>query len=55
MFNKNWKDALIVYKGEKWFYLIRPSMENLEHHERWLKSSDKNDVFFPDLVDCCYK
>uniref|UniRef100_A0A8C9SIF8 PHD finger protein 8 n=1 Tax=Scleropages formosus TaxID=113540 RepID=A0A8C9SIF8_SCLFO len=44
-----------VLRGEKIFYLIRPSPANLALFERWSSSSNKNELFFGDQVDMCYK
>lgn len=44
-----------VLKGEKIFYLIRPSNANLTLFECWSSSSNQNEMFFGDQVDKCYK
>ncbi|XP_023693280.2 histone lysine demethylase PHF8 [Paramormyrops kingsleyae] len=44
-----------VLRGEKIFYLIRPSPANLALFERWSSSSNQNELFFGDQVDMCYK
>ncbi|XP_056589374.1 histone lysine demethylase PHF8 [Triplophysa dalaica] len=44
-----------VLKGEKIFYLIRPTAANLALFERWSSSSNQNELFFGDQVDMCYK
>ncbi|XP_040322861.1 histone lysine demethylase PHF8 isoform X2 [Herpailurus yagouaroundi] len=44
-----------VLKGEKIFYLIRPTDANLTLFECWSSSSNQNEMFFGDQVDKCYK
>ncbi|XP_006162482.1 histone lysine demethylase PHF8 isoform X5 [Tupaia chinensis] len=44
-----------VLKGEKIFYLIRPTNANLTLFECWSSSSHQNEMFFGDQVDKCYK
>ncbi|XP_045393585.1 histone lysine demethylase PHF8 isoform X2 [Lemur catta] len=44
-----------VLKGEKIFYLIRPTNANLTLFECWSSSSNQNEMFFADQVDKCYK
>ncbi|RXM33249.1 Histone lysine demethylase PHF8 [Acipenser ruthenus] len=44
-----------VLRGEKIFYLIRPSPANLTLFERWSSSSNQNEMFFGDQVDTCYR
>uniref|UniRef100_A0A8C1GK23 Histone lysine demethylase PHF8 n=1 Tax=Cyprinus carpio TaxID=7962 RepID=A0A8C1GK23_CYPCA len=44
-----------VLRGEKIFYLIRPTAANLSLFERWSSSSNQNELFFGDQVDMCYK
>ncbi|XP_058905730.1 histone lysine demethylase PHF8 isoform X2 [Kogia breviceps] len=44
-----------VLKGEKIFYLIRPTNANLALFECWSSSSNQNEMFFGDQVDKCYK
>ncbi|XP_041130271.1 histone lysine demethylase PHF8 isoform X2 [Polyodon spathula] len=44
-----------VLRGEKIFYLIRPSPANLTLFERWSSSSNQNEMFFGDQVDMCYR
>ncbi|CAN0103108.1 unnamed protein product [Lampetra planeri] len=44
-----------LLKGEKIFYLIKPSSANLARYERWSSSPNQSEVFFGDLVDKCYK
>uniref|UniRef100_H3AYU5 Histone lysine demethylase PHF8 n=1 Tax=Latimeria chalumnae TaxID=7897 RepID=H3AYU5_LATCH len=44
-----------VLRGEKIFYLIRPTGANLALFECWNSSSNQNEMFFGDQVDKCYK
>ncbi|XP_043936030.1 histone lysine demethylase PHF8 [Protopterus annectens] len=44
-----------VLRGEKIFYLIRPTAANLALFERWGSSSNQNEMFFGDQVDSCFK
>ncbi|KAL0962943.1 hypothetical protein UPYG_G00347430 [Umbra pygmaea] len=44
-----------VLWGEKIFYLIKPTQENLALYESWSSSNNQSEVFFGDLVDKCYK
>lgn len=44
-----------VLRGEKIFYLIRPTPANLALYERWMSSSNQSETFFGDQVDACYK
>lgn len=44
-----------VLKGEKIFYLIRPTSANLTLFECWSSSSNQNEMFFGDQVEKCYK
>ncbi|XP_028850404.1 LOW QUALITY PROTEIN: histone lysine demethylase PHF8 [Denticeps clupeoides] len=44
-----------VLRGEKIFYLVRPTPANLSLFERWSSSSNQNELFFGDQVDMCYK
>ncbi|KAJ1095060.1 hypothetical protein NDU88_000231 [Pleurodeles waltl] len=44
-----------VLKGEKIFYLIRPTTANLALFECWSSSSNQNEMFFGDQVDKCYR
>ncbi|ELU14865.1 hypothetical protein CAPTEDRAFT_225898 [Capitella teleta] len=44
-----------VLRGEKVFYMIRPTPANLTLYERWLSSSNQSELFFGDQVDVCYK
>ncbi|XP_052779281.1 lysine-specific demethylase PHF2-like isoform X2 [Mya arenaria] len=44
-----------VLKGEKVFFLIRPTNANLGLYETWLGASNQSELFFGDQVDKCYK
>lgn len=44
-----------VLKGEKIFFLIKPTSANLSLYERWRSSSSHGEMFFADQVDKCYK
>ncbi|CAI5786233.1 lysine-specific demethylase 7A isoform X1 [Podarcis lilfordi] len=44
-----------VLWGEKIFYLIKPTDENLAIYESWSSSVTQSEVYFGDKVDKCYK
>ncbi|CAI9721482.1 Hypothetical predicted protein [Octopus vulgaris] len=44
-----------VLRGEKVFYLIRPTPANMDLYESWISSSNQSETFFGDQVDNCYK
>ncbi|XP_054844233.1 lysine-specific demethylase 7A isoform X1 [Eublepharis macularius] len=44
-----------VLWGEKIFYLIKPTNENLAIYESWSSSVTQSEVYFGDKVDKCYK
>uniref|UniRef100_A0A4W4G5Y4 Lysine-specific demethylase PHF2 n=1 Tax=Electrophorus electricus TaxID=8005 RepID=A0A4W4G5Y4_ELEEL len=44
-----------VLKGEKIFFLIKPTSANLSLYERWRSSANHSEMFFADQVDKCYK
>ena len=44
-----------IFKGEKIFYLIEPTTNNLSLYERWQRLSGQNETFFGDMVDKVYK
>lgn len=44
-----------IVRGDKIFYLIEPTAENLQKYSQWVSSSDQTSVFFGDKVDKCYK
>ena len=46
---------LNCFQGEKIFYLIEPTEENLKKYGQWVSSSDQVSVFFGEKVDKCYK
>lgn len=44
-----------VYKGQKIFYLIKPTPANLSLYQRWTLSTTHSEMFFGDQVDMCYR
>jgi len=40
-----------VFKGEKIFYLIEPTSENLNKYEIWMNRYDQSEVFFQDTLE----
>ncbi|KAI4489620.1 hypothetical protein M0802_010930 [Mischocyttarus mexicanus] len=44
-----------VLKGEKVFYLIKPTSANLQLYQHWMCSSTQSETFFGDQADACYK
>uniref|UniRef100_A0A7M5WSM2 Uncharacterized protein n=1 Tax=Clytia hemisphaerica TaxID=252671 RepID=A0A7M5WSM2_9CNID len=44
-----------IVRGEKIFYFIEPTEENLKKYAQWVSSSDQGQVFFGEKVDKCYK
>ncbi|KAL4226132.1 Lsd1/2 complex PHD finger containing protein Phf2 [Mactra antiquata] len=44
-----------ILRGEKVFYLIKPTTANLCLYETWLNASNQSELFFGDQVDKCYK
>ncbi|KAI9209865.1 lysine-specific demethylase 2B-like protein [Polychytrium aggregatum] len=44
-----------LLSGEKVFYFIEPTPENLEKYSAWSTSSDQSDVFLGDQVDECVR
>ncbi|XP_041459906.1 histone lysine demethylase PHF8-like isoform X2 [Lytechinus variegatus] len=46
-----------VLRGEKIFYFVKPTEENLEAYEAWsrLEQEKQSETFFGDKVDICYK
>ncbi|XP_014277044.1 lysine-specific demethylase 7B isoform X2 [Halyomorpha halys] len=44
-----------VVKGAKVFYLIRPTLDNLNLYRNWLDSVNRLRTFFADQVDECFK
>ncbi|CAN7983467.1 unnamed protein product [Ixodes pacificus] len=44
-----------ILRGEKIFYLIRPSPANMSLYEHWMASANQSETFFGDQVDACYR
>ncbi|XP_028135953.1 lysine-specific demethylase 7B-like isoform X2 [Diabrotica virgifera virgifera] len=44
-----------VLKGEKIFYLIKPTPANLTLYSQWMTSTNQSETFFGDQVDQCVK
>ncbi|XP_049527858.1 histone lysine demethylase PHF8 isoform X2 [Dermacentor silvarum] len=44
-----------VLRGEKIFYLIRPTQTNLSLYEHWMASANQSETFFGDQADACYR
>ncbi|XP_022081440.1 histone lysine demethylase PHF8-like isoform X2 [Acanthaster planci] len=44
-----------VLRGEKVFFMIRPTPENLQRYEEWNSSPHQSEIFLGDRVDYCYK
>ncbi|XP_053974344.1 histone lysine demethylase PHF8-like isoform X3 [Hylaeus volcanicus] len=44
-----------VLRGEKVFYLIRPTSANMQLYQHWMCSSTQSETFFGDQADACYK
>lgn len=44
-----------ILRGQKVFWFIEPTEENLKLYENWTLSAKQSDVFFGDLVKNCYK
>ncbi|XP_078340004.1 histone lysine demethylase PHF8-like isoform X2 [Crassostrea virginica] len=44
-----------ILRGEKVFYLVRPTPANLSLYETWVSSANQSETFFGDQVDVCYK
>ena len=44
-----------IFKGEKIFYFIRPTVTNLSLYERWQRLSTQSEIFLGDMVDKCYR
>ncbi|XP_011876214.1 PREDICTED: lysine-specific demethylase phf2-like isoform X3 [Vollenhovia emeryi] len=44
-----------VLRGEKVFYLIKPTPANLQLYQHWMCSSTQSETFFGDQADACYK
>ena len=39
-----------VFRGQKVFYLIKPTPENLKAYEAWICDAKQDSTFFPDTV-----
>ena len=46
---------LSTFQGEKVFYLIRPTEDNLVKYERWMAAKDQSEIFLGDEVDACFR
>ncbi|XP_066588907.1 histone lysine demethylase PHF8-like isoform X2 [Prorops nasuta] len=44
-----------VLRGEKIFYLIKPTPANLQLYQHWMCSSTQSETFFGDQADACYR
>ena len=44
-----------VLSGQKVFYFIRPTEENLRKYEKWSSSPNQSETFLGDLVQVCYE
>ncbi|KAJ9581010.1 hypothetical protein L9F63_023812, partial [Diploptera punctata] len=44
-----------VLKGEKIFYIVKPTQANLSLYQRWMNSATQSETFFGDQADMCYK
>ncbi|XP_020290653.1 lysine-specific demethylase phf2-like isoform X2 [Pseudomyrmex gracilis] len=44
-----------VLRGEKVFYLVKPTQANLQLYQHWMCSSTQSETFFGDQADACYK
>ncbi|XP_025153325.1 histone lysine demethylase PHF8 isoform X2 [Harpegnathos saltator] len=44
-----------VLRGEKVFYLIKPTAANIQLYQHWMCSSTQSETFFGDQADACYK
>ncbi|XP_015594348.1 lysine-specific demethylase phf2 isoform X2 [Cephus cinctus] len=44
-----------VLRGEKVFYLVKPSTANLQLYQHWMCSSTQSETFFGDQADACYR
>lgn len=42
------------FQGEKVFYFIEPTEENLIQYEKWVSSARQSEMFFGDMVKNCY-
>lgn len=46
---------ILFFKGEKIFYLIEPTDENLQKYADWSNSPNESETFLGDCVTHCYK
>uniref|UniRef100_UPI00358FF6CA lysine-specific demethylase 7B-like n=1 Tax=Myxine glutinosa TaxID=7769 RepID=UPI00358FF6CA len=44
-----------LLRGEKIFYLVKPTNSNLIRYEKWNTSTSQSETFFGELADRCYK
>ncbi|XP_017782189.1 PREDICTED: histone lysine demethylase PHF8-like isoform X2 [Nicrophorus vespilloides] len=44
-----------VLRGEKVFYFVRPTQQNLALYQQWMSSTNQSETFFGDQVDQCFK
>lgn len=44
-----------ILKGEKIFWLIPPTENNLKKYERWMMSGDQASIFLPDIMEACQR
>ncbi|XP_030746234.1 histone lysine demethylase PHF8-like [Sitophilus oryzae] len=44
-----------VLKGEKIFFLVKPTPANLALYSQWMTSTNQSETFFGDQVDQCFK
>ncbi|EGI57244.1 PREDICTED: lysine-specific demethylase phf2-like isoform X1 [Acromyrmex echinatior] len=44
-----------ILRGEKVFYLVKPTPANLQLYQQWMCSSTQSETFFGDQADACYK
>ena len=44
-----------ILKGEKIFWLIPPTEDNLKKYEKWILSGRQSSTFLPDIVDQCQR
>ncbi|KAH8021020.1 hypothetical protein HPB51_011799 [Rhipicephalus microplus] len=44
-----------ILRGEKIFYLIRPTQTNLSLYEHFMASANQSETFFGDQADACYR
>lgn len=46
---------MFLFQGEKVFYFVEPTAENLNKFKQWVSSSDQGQVFFGEKVSKCYR